>query len=59
MFLLNLFASSGVLPEIVALVSVLFCGDFIASKIDFSFWLNSFRLMWFGVFRLNRLGFYK
>jgi len=59
MFLLNLVASSGVLPESFVLFSVLFCGDLIANKIGISFWLNSFRLMWFGVYRSNRLGFNK
>ena len=59
MFELNLFASSGVLPLNVVLVSVLSCGNFIANKIGISFWLKSFRLTWFGVFRLNWLGFYK
>jgi len=32
MFLLNLVASSGVLPEKFALFSILFCGNFIAIK---------------------------
>ena len=59
MFLLNLFASSGVLPEIVVLVSFLFCGNFSGNNNGFSFWLNSFRLSWFGVVRSNRLGFNK